>query len=56
MSVITKMTNPTVSFIIPTYKHRDFVLATLDSVFAQTFTDYAFKRVTASKFAVSNRE
>ena len=29
-----------VSVIIPTYKHRDFVLATLDSVFAQTFTDY----------------
>lgn len=31
---------PKVSIIIPTYKHRDFVLATLDSVFAQTFTDY----------------
>ena len=31
---------PTVSVIIPTYKHRDFVLATLDSVFAQTYTDY----------------
>ena len=31
---------PTVSIIIPTYKHQDFVLATLDSVFAQTFTDY----------------
>ena len=30
----------TVSVIVPTYKHRDFVLATLDSVFAQTFTDY----------------
>lgn len=29
-----------VSIIIPTYKHQDFVLATLDSVFAQTFTDY----------------
>lgn len=34
------MINPTVSVVIPTYKHRDFVLATLDSVFAQTFTDY----------------
>lgn len=33
-------TSPTVSVIIPTYKHRNFVLATLDSVFAQTFTDY----------------
>ena len=31
---------PTVSVIIPTYKHQDFVLATLHSVFAQTFTDY----------------
>lgn len=31
---------PAVSVIIPTYAHRDFVLATLDSVFAQTFTDY----------------
>ena len=31
---------PTVSVIVPTYKHRDYVLATLDSVFAQTFTDY----------------
>jgi len=30
---------PQISVIIPTYKHRDFVLATLDSVFAQTFTD-----------------
>ena len=30
---------PTVSVIVPTYGHRDFVLETLDSVFAQTFTD-----------------
>jgi glycosyltransferase involved in cell wall biosynthesis len=31
---------PQVSVIIPTYKHQDYVLATLDSVFAQTFMDY----------------
>ena len=31
---------PLVSVIIPTYKHRDYVLQTLASVFAQTFTDY----------------
>ena len=31
---------PIVSVIIPTYKHRDLVLATLASVFAQTLTDY----------------
>jgi glycosyltransferase involved in cell wall biosynthesis len=31
---------PVVSIIIPTYKHRDYVLQTLGSVFAQTFTDY----------------
>jgi len=29
-----------VSVIIPTYNHSDFVLKTLASVFAQTFTDY----------------
>ena len=32
--------SPTVSVVIPAYNHRDYVLATLDSVFAQTFTDY----------------
>lgn len=31
---------PQVSVIIPTYGHRDYVLQTLDSVFAQTFSDY----------------
>jgi glycosyltransferase involved in cell wall biosynthesis len=31
---------PTVSIIIPTYKHRAYVAATLESVFAQTFRDY----------------
>ena len=31
---------PSVSVIIPTYRHRDYVRETLKSVFAQTFTDY----------------
>lgn len=31
---------PIVSIIIPTYKHRDYVLKTLESVFTQTFTDF----------------
>jgi glycosyltransferase involved in cell wall biosynthesis len=31
---------PCVSVVIPTYNHRDLVLETLGSVFAQTFTDY----------------
>jgi glycosyltransferase involved in cell wall biosynthesis len=34
------MMSCTVSVIIPTFNHRDHVLATLDSVFKQTFTDY----------------
>ncbi len=31
---------PAVSVIVPTYNHRAYVLTTLNSVFAQTFTDY----------------
>jgi glycosyltransferase involved in cell wall biosynthesis len=31
---------PLISIIIPTYNHHDVVLATLDSVFAQTLTDF----------------
>ncbi len=32
--------SPTVSVVIPTYRHRDFVLQTLETVWAQTFTDF----------------
>ncbi len=31
---------PLISVIIPTFRHRNFVLTSLESVFAQTFTDY----------------
>jgi len=31
---------PTISIIIPTYRHGHFVLATLESVWAQTYRDY----------------
>jgi glycosyltransferase involved in cell wall biosynthesis len=31
---------PRVSVVIPTYRHQDFILATLHSVFAQTMTEY----------------
>ncbi|MDP9174168.1 MAG: glycosyltransferase family 2 protein [Planctomycetota bacterium] len=31
---------PSVSVVIPTYNHQDYILETLASVFAQTFTDY----------------
>lgn len=34
------MKTPLVSVVIPTYKHRDFILGTLSSVLQQTFTDY----------------
>lgn len=34
------MSHPSVSVIVPTYNHEVFVLDTLASVFAQTFTDY----------------
>jgi glycosyltransferase involved in cell wall biosynthesis len=31
---------PVISVIIPTYRHRDYVLATIDSVFSQSFKDF----------------
>jgi glycosyltransferase involved in cell wall biosynthesis len=34
------MCPPLVSVIIPTFRHRDFILPALNSVFEQTFTDY----------------
>jgi glycosyltransferase involved in cell wall biosynthesis len=34
------MLRPAVSVVIPTFKHRDFILHTLDSVFKQTMRDY----------------
>ena len=29
-----------ISVVIPTYNHRDYILATLESVFSQTYTDF----------------
>ena len=34
------MTSPIVSVIVPAYGHRDYVLETLNSVFAQSFNDF----------------
>ncbi len=31
---------PTVSIVIPTYRHQHLIQETLDAVFVQTFTDY----------------
>ncbi len=36
---VLSVATPRISVVIPTYRHRDFILATLDSVFAQTMTD-----------------
>ena len=40
MPIVPVVAMPTVSVIIPTFSHRDYILSTLESVFAQTFTDY----------------
>jgi glycosyltransferase involved in cell wall biosynthesis len=37
---VTGARQPRVSVVIPTYRHRDFVLPTLQSVFNQTMQDY----------------
>src|SRR3954471_16219960 len=36
----TPKTSPAVSVVIPTYKHAGYIEETLQSVFAQTFTDF----------------
>lgn len=37
---MTTVGRPRVSVVIPTYRHQEFILATLDSVFAQTMNEY----------------